>query len=168
MIAGPDRQINEEFNAANTYAHSFIGNGPATCEAARRALLSQGYLVSEASGSVVQGHKNFQPNSSRHVRINFHVVCAAEAKGSNITTAFANAIRDTYSLKTTSNSASVGIGALGSVSIPFGSTNDSLVKVASETIGSEKFYSQFFGVVERYMDGPLDELEEEGNAEKQE
>lgn len=145
----------EEFTSANVYAHSFPGSDRASCEAARRALLSQGYVISEAGASLVKGRKNFQPDSNTHTQIEFHVVCAPDSDGSNSTTVFANAVRDRYSLRKSSDSASVGVGVLGSVSLPFRSSDDSLVKVGSETIPSGQFYKQFFELVESYLDpGP--------------
>lgn len=146
----------EDFSSNNTYAHTFAGSAPATCEAARRALLSQGYVINEAKASLIKGRKNFQPESDIHVQIEFHVVCAPDSKGSNSTTAFANAVRDRYSLKKSSNSASLGVGVIGSVSLPFGYTDESLVKVASETIPSKQFYERFFELVESYLDGAAD------------
>lgn len=155
----------EAFSSTSTFAHTFAGTGPATCEAARRALLSQGYLINEAKAAIVRGRKNFQPSSDVHVQIEFNVVCAPDSQGSNSTTAFANAVRDRYSLKKSSNSASVGVGVLGSLSLPIGATDDSLVKVASETIPSGKFYQRFFELVESYLDassaGPSSSVEKE-------
>lgn len=142
----------EEFSANNVYAQSFPGTADANCEAARRALLSQGYVIGEATGSLVRARKNFQPDREQHMQIEFYVVCAPNAKGSDSTTVFANAVRETYSLRKSSNSASLGVGSLGSVSLPFGSTDESLVKVASETIPSPSFYGRFFELVERYLD----------------
>ncbi|RZI44403.1 DUF2242 domain-containing protein [Herbaspirillum sp. HC18] len=144
--------VQEDFGSSDTFAHSFAGNNKDTCEAARRALLSQGYVIREANPSTVRGHKNFQPGADVHVQIDFYIVCAPNSKGSNSTTAFANAVRDRYSLKKSSTSASLGVGALGSVSLPFGSSDDSLVKVASETISNKQFYERFFSLVERYFD----------------
>jgi hypothetical protein len=151
---GPALYANEEFSSADTYSHSFPGSGPATCEAARRALLSQGYIVTESKPALVKGIKNFQRTSEAHAEIEFSVVCAPDSEGSNATTAFANAVRQTYSLKKSSNSASVGVGVLGSLSVPFGSSDDSLVKVGAETISAKKFYDQFFSRVESYLDVP--------------
>lgn len=143
----------EDFSSSNTYAHTFAGTAPATCEAARRALLSQGYVIQEANASLIRGRKNFQPQSDIHVQIEFHVVCAPDGKGSNSTTAFANAVRDRYTLKKISNSASLGVGVIGSLSLPVGTSDESLVKVASETIPTRKFYDRFFELVESYLDG---------------
>jgi hypothetical protein len=152
---------NEEFGSTNTYSHTFAGSAKATCEAARRALLSQGYVIGEAKASLVEGRKNFQPESGVHIQIEFHVVCAPNSKGSNSTTAFANAVRDRYSLKKSSNSASLGVGILGSVSVPFGSSDESLVKVASETIPTRKFYDRFFELVESYLDPSMSPADED-------
>lgn len=142
----------EQFSTTDTYSHSFAGTDQATCEAARRALLSQGYIISERKPAYIKGSKNFQPSADMHVVIQFHVVCAPDSKGSNSTTAFVNALQDSYSLKKNINSASVGVGVLGSLSVPFGSTDDSLVKIASETIPAGTFYNRFFTLVERYLD----------------
>ena len=49
------------------------------------------------------------------------------------------------------SSASVGLGGIGSVSLPFSSSNEALVKVGSETVALEKFYDSFFDLVRRYL-----------------
>lgn len=160
--------IQEEFASTDIHAHSFAGTDKATCEAARRALLSQGYVIHEANASLVRGRKNFQPGADVHVQIEFHVVCAPDSKGSNSTTAFANAVRDRYSLRKSSTSASLGVPALGSVSVPFGMSDESLVKVASETIASKQFYERFFALVERYFDdSSVSEESAAGSVEEQ-
>lgn len=142
----------EEFADTDVHSHTFGGSTARACEAARRALLSQGYVISENKETLVRGQKNFQPDSEIHIQIEFNVVCAPDGKGSNSTTTFANAVRDRYSLKKSSTSASVGVSVLGSLSLPFGFNDDAMVKVASETIDSKKFYQQFFDLVERYFD----------------
>ena len=67
---------------------------------------------------------------------------------------FANALQDRYALKKVNNSASLGVGVLGSVSMPIGSTDDSMVKVASETVSSPQFYDRFFTLVEAFLPKP--------------
>ncbi|MCH8622447.1 DUF2242 domain-containing protein [Undibacterium sp. TS12] len=142
----------EEFGATGVFTRSFPGTEKGACEAARRALLSQGYVISDWKPSVLKGRRKYQPEADVHAEIEFNVVCVADSKGSNSTTMFANAIRDRYSLKKSNTSASIGVSAIGSVSLPFGSTDDALVKVASETIPTGQFYEQFFELVERYLD----------------
>ena len=64
---------------------------------------------------------------------------------------FVTAIKDTYALKKSATSASVGLGGIGSVSLPFSSTDEALVKVGSETVSVEKFYDSFYDLVRRYL-----------------
>src|SRR4051812_35114617 len=141
----------EDFMASNTYSRSFDGTEAQTCEAARRALLSQGYVVMIANADLVNARKNFQPEHDTHVQIEFRVVCTAQRKGARPTLAFVSALQDRYALKKSNNSASVGVGAIGSLSLPFTSGEDSLVKVASETVTSSGFYDRFFKLVSSYL-----------------
>ncbi|HJV85227.1 MAG TPA: DUF2242 domain-containing protein [Noviherbaspirillum sp.] len=141
-----------EFISTDMYSRALPGTSQVVCEGARRALLSQGYVIRDMNGSQVNALKKFQPGAERHIQVEFHVVCEPNADGSNSATVFANAVRDTYALKKSSNSASIGVGAVGSLSLPFGSSDDSLVKVGSETIQTRVFYDRFFDMVEGYVD----------------
>lgn len=142
----------DEFGTADMFTYSFPSSDKEGCEASRRALLSQGYIISDANDNNVKGRRKFQSDDETHVEIEFNVVCAPNSKGSNSTTIFINAVRDRYSLKKNSSSASLGVGGIGSISLPFGASNDSMVKVASETIADAKLYGRFFDLVERYLD----------------
>lgn len=147
----------ENFSETDTYSRSFAENEAQVCEAARRALLGQGYIISQFQHSVVDGTKSFQPKGDQHVEITFHIVCASNGKPEYGTTLFANATQDRFALKKTNNSASVGVGMIGSVSMPFSSSDDSLVRIASETIVSAQFYDRFFQAVERYSGSGAEE-----------
>ena len=61
-----------------SYVRHFAATAGHACEAARRALLSQGYLIDgkQSSGGHVLGRKHFQPSSEHHVQLEFNVVCA--------------------------------------------------------------------------------------------
>jgi hypothetical protein len=146
----------ESFTSTNVFSSTFPGTNQIACEGARRALLSQGYIISKADATEVIGEKKFQMESDVHTQIEFHVACAEDNKGSNSTTVFANAVRDRYTLKKSNDSASLGVGVLGSVSLPIRMSDDSLVKVASETIPSKDFYDGFFTLMTRYIDTPAD------------
>lgn len=149
----PDKKVyqGEEFHAAGMYSHQFPGNAVATCEAARRALLSQGYVVADIKADTVNGQKSFQPDSDTHVEISFHVVCVSDDAKGVTSTAFVNALQDRYAIKKTPSSASLGVGAVGAVSLPFGSSDDSLVKIASETIPPGPIYDRFFTLTGTYL-----------------
>jgi len=141
----------EEFDSTTTHTRNFIASEAQTCEAARRALLSQGYMITAANPELVTGRKSFQPASEVHVEVEFRVVCAREGGKSRSTIAFASALQDRYGVKKVNNSASVGVGAIGSLSLPFSSSDDAMVKVASETLTDDRFYDRFFSLIERYL-----------------
>lgn len=141
----------ENFSDSGTFSRNYPVSDAASCEAARRALLSQGYIITSADPKLISGHKSFQQTGDTHMEISFSVVCAEDGSASHHATMFANALQDRYALKKTNNSASLGVGVLGSVSMPIGSSDDSMVKVASETVSSAKFYERFFALVELFL-----------------
>ncbi|MGC3028042.1 DUF2242 domain-containing protein [Burkholderia sp. DN3021] len=142
----------EQFDATTSpYAHTFHSKSDAACEAARRALLSQGYVVSSSRNDAVDGSKNFQPNNDMHVVIEFHVVCADATADGSSSIAYVNAVQDRYTLKKSNTSASVGLSVFGSLSLPIGSSDDALVKTASETIPAGVFYERFFNLVDHFL-----------------
>ncbi len=141
----------ENFSDSGTFSRNYPVTDAKTCEAARRALLSQGYIITSSDPKLISGHKSFQQTGETHMEISFSVVCADDGSDGHHATMFANALQDRYALKKTNNSASLGVGVLGSVSMPIGSSDDSMVKVASETVSSAKFYERFFTLVELFL-----------------
>jgi Uncharacterized protein conserved in bacteria (DUF2242) len=146
----------EEFGSTATYSRQFAATAAQTCEAARRALLSQGYIIIIAREDLVNGQKSFQPEPESHLQMEIRVVCAPDNGNNNggngkASLGFVTALQDVYALKKSNNSASLGVGALGSVSLPFSSSNDAMVKVASKTITTDAFYDRFFELVKRYL-----------------
>ncbi|MEE1925743.1 DUF2242 domain-containing protein [Pseudomonas sp. 148P] len=141
----------ENFDDSGTFSRSFPVSEAGSCEAARRALLSQGYIITTADKGQVNGNKSFQQTGDSHMQISFNVVCADDMGGDKRSTVFANALQDRYALKKSNTSASLGVGVLGSVSMPIGSSDDSMVKVASETVTSAKFYERYFALVESFL-----------------
>jgi hypothetical protein len=155
----------EAFGSTTTHTRNYEATEAQTCEAARRALLSQGYMITAANADLVTGRKSFQPAAEVHVEVEFRVVCALEStrggKVTKSTVAFATALQDRYGIKKVNNSASLGVGAIGSLSLPFSGSDDAMVKVASETLTDERFYDRFFALLDRFLEGP----DVEGEAE---
>ncbi len=148
----------EEFDSTTTHTRTYAATEGQTCEAARRALLSQGYMITAATQELVTGRKSFQPDAEVHVEVEFRVVCAREASGRKRSTiAFASALQDRYGVKKVNNSASVGVGAIGSLSLPFSSSDDAMVKVASQTLTDDRFYDRFFSLIDRFLPETTDE-----------
>lgn len=141
----------EEFGDTQTYSRSFGFPAASACEAGRRSLLSQGYIIGKAQTTLVDGTKSFQPEPDQHMEISVHIECAPTAKDGSSSIAFVSAVQDQFALKKTSNSASVGVSVLGSLSLPIGANDDAMVKVASETIRSPEFYNRFFMALERFL-----------------
>jgi hypothetical protein len=141
----------ENFDDSGTFSRNYPVTDAQSCEAVRRALLSQGYIITSNDSKLVSGHKSFQQTGENHMEISFSVVCTDDGSEGHHATVFANALQDRYALKKTNNSASLGVGVLGSVSMPIGSSDDSMVKVASETVSSAKFYERFFALVELFL-----------------
>jgi hypothetical protein len=164
--AKPSVYQQESFDS-DTYSRSFLATVPETCEAARRALLSQGYVIDRAAAAEVNGRKNFQPQGEVHVVLEFHVVCAPSSRSGSSAIAFVSALQDRYTLRKSNNSASVGVSAIGSLSLPVSSSDDSLVKVASETIPAGSFYDRFFTLMDRFLTQRAEEDDADSSADAQ-
>jgi hypothetical protein len=143
----------ETFGSTTTYSRTYAAVDTQTCEAARRALLSQGYVIGMATAEQVRGRKSFQPAADAHAEVEFTVVCAKEGHAGRRTIAFVNAVQESFTLRKSNNSASVGVSPFGSLSLPFSGSEEALVKVGSLTITSAPFYERFFQLVERYLAG---------------
>jgi hypothetical protein len=141
--------MEESFDSDNIYSRSYATTPARACEAARRALLGQGYVVVRATGEAVEATKNFQPQPEDHQQLDLRVSCVEH--GADQALVFVSAVQDRYALKKNPTSASVGVGVLGSVSLPIGSSDDSLVRVASKTVRDAEFYRRFFDRLNYYL-----------------
>ncbi|UNK43034.1 DUF2242 domain-containing protein [Luteimonas sp. S4-F44] len=147
--------MGESFDADDTYSRTYDLPPAQACSAARLALLGQGYAVGKAGDDAVEATKNFQPEDEVHTQLSVRVSCVP--RGSDRTLLFVSALLDRYVLRKSSNSASLGVGALGSLSVPIGSREDSLVRVASSTVQDAGFYRRFFERVGYYVPSPTNE-----------
>lgn len=138
---GPSAYEDESFSASSPYQARFAADVATTCEAARRTLLSQGYTVVSALPDALRATKNFQPEEESHLQIEFNISCV---ESGSETVAYANAVQTAFGLKQSSSSAGFSVSGVGSLSLPWSSRNDSLVKVGGETISDPEFYSRFF------------------------
>ena len=146
----PQPGAHEAFDSSSTYSRSYDHSPSQACEAARRALLSQGFVVGRAEADVVEARKYFQQDES-HEQVEFRAVCMPQIRGEQQTVVFVNAVQDRYALRKSNTNASLGVSALGSLSLPIGSSEDSLVKVASQTLQDPNFYKRFFSVLDRFL-----------------
>jgi hypothetical protein len=142
----------EQFDTgASPFARNFNASTTDTCEAARRALLSQGYMTTLTHPDTVDGTKNFQPTGDSHIVVEFHVVCTPGEETADTSIVYVNAVQNGFALKKSDTSASVGLSVLGSLSLPIRSNSDAMVNISSETIPSGTFYDRFFALVNHYL-----------------
>ncbi len=144
-------QENFAQSTTNTFSRKYDAPPGRACDAGRRALLSQGYNIDKTQADMVAGHKNFQDEDKANTQITVTINCTAEGGGGRQSLVFANAVQDDFSMKKSASSASVGVSVLGAVSLPVGSSDDSLVKTSSLTVTREAFYGGFFDLLQHYL-----------------
>lgn len=134
----------EAFNSKTPYQYRIAAEPDKVCEAARLALLSQGYVTQESGSNQLKGSKAFQPDSDEHAVLEFNVACAMTPEG---TVLYANAVEKRFELKKSSQSAGLSLPAVGSITLPWGGSSESLVLVSAQTISDPEFYKRFYGLV---------------------
>lgn len=140
---------NDSFGSDSPYQKHVPDDAATACSAAERTLLGDGYIIEgNSSKGSFKGRKAYRIDGDRSSFLEMNIVCLSDSTGSTI---YANGVNSTYDLKKASNSASVGVSVLGSVSLPIGQTVDSMVKVANETITDRVFYQRFFESVEKNL-----------------
>lgn len=147
---GPDKVYERENFELDSPYQWFTGLPvDLACEGARRALLGQGYIIEEAVPESVRGKKSFRNAGDESIVLEMTVVCTPRGNGATL---FANAVQSLYRVKKNSQSASVGVPLLGSISVPIQGSSDSMVKAGDDTVNDKGFYQRFFAVVEYYLE----------------
>ncbi|GAA4003158.1 DUF2242 domain-containing protein [Comamonas faecalis] len=141
----------DDFDSAGMHTRLVDASQEQTCEAARRALLSQGYQLHQTDRNQVAGRKFYQPHTDVHYEVEMRVVCAPDNPDDTRASVYASALQDRYVIKKINNSASLGVGAIGSLSLPVTASDDTLVKVGSETISDARYYERFFALFSQYV-----------------
>lgn len=137
------------FSESDTFSRTYGSSPELSCEAARRALLSQAYLMTEVTATRMSARKNFQQSREQHYEVEFHITCVPNPGHSS--TIFVSAVQQLYGLRKTSSSASVGVGILGSFSVPVMSEDESMIKIGSVTLTKPDLYQRFFDLVENHL-----------------
>src|SRR5688500_1678629 len=71
----PPPPLGETFGAEDTYSRSYAVPPATACEATRRALLGQGYVISRMAVETLEATKSFQPESEVHTQLKVLATC---------------------------------------------------------------------------------------------
>jgi len=126
----------ELFNINSPYSRDFDAPPQAVCEAARQALLSQGFVV-VTEKLTLSARKFTQPSHG-----------SQDFSHPGHTQLYVTAWEDHLATKHNANAASLGVGALGAISLPVNAAEDALVKVGVKMVSEARFYERFYALVE--------------------
>lgn len=150
--AGPPNYAGSEaFGADPRYRRDFPVAAVALCDAARRALLSEGYVVTRTDGQSLVAGKEFQGESSRHAQLNLYLSCDQRSGGSTL---FVAATEEHFDVQSSRQSSSIGFPMIAPIYFGTRSETDSQVKVRGETIAERAFYDRFYRAVQRELPSP--------------
>lgn len=135
----------ETFTAESPFVNWSTREPPAACEVGKRALLSQGYQVDSSNATQIRGEKFFLPTAEHAMTLSITLVCLPSNVGSAI---YANALQTRYKLKSAASSAGVSMAGVGSISLPWSSDKEALVKIGEETVNDPGFYQRLFGLID--------------------
>ncbi|MCB1957138.1 MAG: DUF2242 domain-containing protein [Rhodocyclaceae bacterium] len=153
----PEVFSTEAFDPTSPFERRFKGNSGTVCEAARRALLSQGYLPGPSGERQVTAAKSFQPSEQEHMTIEFTVACIDAGDGG--ATAYANAVQTRFELRTTPNAFGLSAPIIGALTLPLGTRAESLVKTGAMTISDPAFYDRFWILMAVHAEPELQDSE---------
>lgn len=141
----------EDFAADKRHRHEFAVSNETACEAARHALIGQGYVVArndETREIVLVGQKEFKEKEKRHATLQIQVVCGNKTKGSVL---YAVAVENHFDVAQNKESKSFGVPIVSPISISSSTDSQSQLKLSGETVDDDDFYKAFFKAVEREL-----------------
>jgi len=141
----PQPYLTETFDSESPYMDWSSRDPAGACELAKRALLSQGYRVASADAQSIRGEKFFQPKPDNGVTLHIHLVCLPSNLGAVV---YANALQTRFEMKSASSNTGVSVAGVGSISLPWSSDKEALVKVGEETITDPHFYRRLFALID--------------------
>lgn len=141
----------EEFASETRHRRDFAVAPPSLCDAARRAMLGDGYIVTRSEDGRLLGGKEFQVDENRHAILNLYVVCEARAGGATL---YVTATEEHFDVKATRQSSSIGFPVLAPLYFGTLREADSQVKIRGETVTGNAFYERYYRAVQRELASP--------------
>ena len=141
----------ERFNDDAGHRRDFAVAKTALCEATRRVLIGQGYLVArqdEGNEQILVGQKEFKQEKDRHAVLQLQVICSERGKGSAL---MATALESHYDVAQTKESTRVGLPLVTPMSVISSTTSEGQIKRSGETVNDRAFYDSLFRAVEKEL-----------------
>jgi hypothetical protein len=144
---GPQSAYSAEKFASDSPFELRLATGPlAACRYGQRALLSQGYKVDGSDTQTIRGTKYFQPQAKYQMQLDITLVCLPGTEGTVI---YASAVQTRYELKTSASNTGLSVAGVGSVTLPWSSEKEAMIKVGEETVVDPEFYGRLFELLRR-------------------
>lgn len=137
----------ELFQQAAPYWRAYGAEGVLICEGARQALMSQGYVVVGHNTLSLSARKFFRPEPGVGVELAMQVTCVDKAGDRPTGVAYVAAWQDHFVTRKNANAASLGVNAVGSISLPLTAAEDALVKVGVDMVADPQFYERFHALL---------------------
>lgn len=143
----------ERFSTDAGQHRDFTVAKAALCEATRRVLIGQGYLVvrqDDGNDQILVGQKEFKQEKDRHAVLQLQVICSDQNGKGSLT---ATALESHYDVAHTKEKTSFGLPLVAPVSIISSSTSEGQLKRSGETVTDRAFYDSLFRAVEKELGG---------------
>lgn len=140
---------NEDFQADPRYRRDFTAAAVQVCDAARRVLKGDGYVVAENAGGDhnLVGAKEFPIEENRHAILRVYVTCDQRTSGSTL---FVTATEEHFDVKASSESTYIGV-PLTPLSLGSKREIENEVKIRGETVTDRDFYERFYRAVQKEL-----------------
>jgi hypothetical protein len=147
--AGPGTYASkEDFQSDARYRREFTAPCERVCEAARFALMGEGYLVQKGDMSDLVAVKAFQIDEKRQGVLRIFVTCRVSGRN---TLLYATATEEHFDQKTNRQTTSIGVPLLSPLSLSSKSESEEQLKTHGETISDRQFYARFYQAVQREL-----------------
>ncbi|HXU93975.1 MAG TPA: DUF2242 domain-containing protein [Gallionella sp.] len=137
----------EDFQSDLRHRRDFSAEPAPVCEAARRVLLGDGYIVAKSIDHDFIGTKEFPIEEDKHAILRLYVTCGQRTGGSTL---FVTATEEHFDVKASSESTSIGV-PLTPLSISSTREIDNQVKTRGETVTNRDFYERFYRAVQQEL-----------------
>jgi hypothetical protein len=118
------------------------------CEAVKRALMSDGYVVAKGDPLNISGGKEFQVEDNHHAILNVFATCDQRVGASTL---FVTATEEHFDIKNIRKSTLFGVPVVAPISIGTRMEGDYQVKIRGETVTKGDFYERFYQAVQREL-----------------